>query len=374
MRVVLTDFKIMRPRYETPQEESLRWLAAAHARMRPEVSTEHATAQMHKALRRFGCSAEMIGSRGHELSDFRHQDWERMEIFRLPAHAQGLEARTRFFGQAVEGVLERFYAEEQAPPQELLHVTCSGYLSPSPAQLLVAKRGWHQRTRVTHVYHMGCYAAFPAIRIAQGLGLGLGEAGRVDIVHTELCSLHLNPALHSPEQLVVQTLFADGFVRYSVRQHAAGLRGLEVLAVREEIIPETSDQMSWITADGGMQMSLARTVPAKLAEHLEGYLGRLFEQAGLSFERDLKSCAFAIHPGGPHIVDLIRDRLGLSEHDMHLSRKVLHDCGNMSSATLPHIWSALCDSGEIKPGTSVVSLAFGPGLTISGGLLRKSCS
>ena len=62
---------------------------------------------------------------------------------------------------------------------------------------------------------MGCYAAVPAVRIAAGL-VATRLRARVDIVHTELCSLHLDPADHRIEQLVVQSLFADGLIRYSL--------------------------------------------------------------------------------------------------------------------------------------------------------------
>jgi predicted naringenin-chalcone synthase len=45
--------------------------------------------------------------------------------------------------------------------------------------------------------------------------------------------------------------------------------------------------------------------------------------------------------------------------------------GNMSSATLPHIWSGLLDDAACLPGTLVASFAFGPGLTVCGALFRK---
>ena len=43
----------------------------------------------------------------------------------------------------------------------------------------------------------------------------------------------------------------------------------------------------------------------------------------------------------------------------------------MSSATLPHIWEAMLADPEVEPGSLVVSLAFGPGLTVTGNILRK---
>jgi len=42
----------------------------------------------------------------------------------------------------------------------------------------------------------------------------------------------------------------------------------------------------------------------------------------------------------------------------------------MSSATLPHVWQAILDAPGVPGGTPVVALAFGPGLTIAGAILR----
>jgi predicted naringenin-chalcone synthase len=50
---------------------------------------------------------------------------------------------------------------------------------------------------------------------------------------------------------------------------------------------------------------------------------------------------------------------------------VLADCGNMSSATLPHIWKLLLEDPAVPPGTLIPSMAFGPGLTVCGAVLQK---
>ena len=63
--------------------------------------------------------------------------------------------------------------------------------------------------------------------------------------------------------------------------------------------------------------------------------------------------------------------LGLREDQLALSRAVLIERGSMSSATLPHIWMAAAGDPNVKAGTLVASLAFGPELTIAGALLRK---
>jgi len=69
---------------------------------------------------------------------------------------------------------------EPVAPDELMHVRCTRYVSPNGAQKVFARRGW--QTRVTNAYHMGCYAALPALRIASGF-VATG-AERVDIARS----------------------------------------------------------------------------------------------------------------------------------------------------------------------------------------------
>jgi predicted naringenin-chalcone synthase len=198
-------------------------------------------------------------------------------------------------------------------------------------------------------------------------------ARRSDIVHTEICSLHLNPMLHSPEQLVVQTLFSDGFIAYAVCDEAArtpGLPALELLSLCDTMAPDSTDAMTWVCSDWGMQMTLARDVPERLAEVLADLVDRVCLQAGLTSEERAQAL-YAMHPGGPRILDRMRDVLGLQEEQIAFSRGVLLEHGNMSSATLPHVWMEIAGARAVAPGRAVVSLAFGPGLTLCGAAMRK---
>jgi predicted naringenin-chalcone synthase len=86
----------------------------------------------------------------------------------------------------------------------------------------------------------------------------------------------------------------------------------------------------------------------------------------LSLEDALAKGIFAIHPGGPKIIDVIQEALELSDDQVAASRKVLLERGNMSSATLPHVWHEILQNNPGK-GAPVISFAFGPGLTVFGG-------
>jgi predicted naringenin-chalcone synthase len=186
----------------------------------------------------------------------------------------------------------------------------------------------------------------------------------------------LNPQDHSPEQLVVQSLFADGHIRYSMALDEmpgseAPRPAFEVLATHEEVIPNSLDDMTWVLSEWGFRMTLSREVPEKIATALPEFLERLLVSAGEDPRARRDQIIFAIHPGGPKIIDSVQNLFKLDDDQTASSREVLFERGNMSSATLPHIWAKLLADADVRPGTHVVSLAFGPGLTVAGAVFKK---
>ncbi|HEY7546334.1 MAG TPA: 3-oxoacyl-[acyl-carrier-protein] synthase III C-terminal domain-containing protein [Blastocatellia bacterium] len=386
MRVnpLLYDFRVQMPSLYAPQQYVLKWIATAHSKAEETASgkrQEESQPRMERRVRRFGCSPENIGFRASELHDFQRSSWEEMTIFNLHESPRGksLGARNQFFADTVSRVVDRFYKDEgETPPADLVHVTCTGYASPSAIQQLVSRNGWGELTRTTQIYHMGCYASIPALRVTAGLLLAPQKEGvsRADIIHTELCSLHFNPIDHSPEQFVVQSLFADGHIRYSMSigeeaQAAIDKPALEILAVREETVPDSLEDMTWALSEFGFRMTLSREVPNKVAARLPDFLVRLFNQAGKNYEDSKEAAIFAVHPGGPRIIESVEELLDLRSDQTAASHALLFERGNMSSATLPHIWARIVEDADVQTGTLIVSLGFGPGLTIAGALFRK---
>lgn len=360
MTPLIGSFSIERPQYEVDQEILIEWIAEAHA---CSLETSQATSLRNK-LHSLGLGRGIIDRRGSVVSDCLHHNWKDMEIYALTKETPSgapLDVRMAFFDRAASEVFERFFPNSNSLFSHLIHVTCTGYVSPSAAQKIVSKRGTN--TLVTHAYHMGCYAAIPALRMA--LGHWQVEQSASNIVHTELCTLHMNPNLHTTEQLVVQSLFGDGFISYSFASHA---RGLKVLAIHEQIIPVSTMQMTWQCHSFGFYLTIAKEVPVSISRSLNSFLSELFKKTQMSIKKEIY---FAIHPGGPRIIEQIAKLLQLQPNQYQHSLGVLKEYGNMSSATLPHIWSRILDDSNIPSGSQILSLAFGPGLSIAGALFEK---
>lgn len=363
MRTFLTNFNIFLPPNAIGQTKTLDWLQAYH-----QFRTPDKRERIEKFVKKFGVSSDLIATRRSFISDFLNLEFEKNSLF--TNEIPNLTERSQFAQKTFESVFEHLYRNRDRVPEQLLHVSCTHYESPSAAQKLVIGKEWFDKTTVTHLYHMGCYAALPAVRTAHALNCAGNNF--VDIVHTEMCSLHLNDHSYSPEQLVVQSLFSDGSIQYSaVSENQFQGKGMELLAQKEILVPGTEEDMTWRLSSDRFDMTLSKNVPKYLGERLEEFFKELFAKADLDYTKEKDSSLFAIHPGGPKIIDLSQQALQLSEEQVKYSKQTLKTRGNMSSATLPHIWeSMLVPENDQK---LVATVAFGPGLTMTGALL-KICS
>ena len=123
---------------------------------------------LQERMARYGTSAEYIARRQVSVltsrfvkhdPDSRRAD-RRYGDLRNPT-GETLDERMNLFEEVACDVFERVYRDpELPPPDDILHVSCSGYVSPSPVQSFLSRRGW-LGVGVTHSYHMGCYGAFP---------------------------------------------------------------------------------------------------------------------------------------------------------------------------------------------------------------------
>ena len=359
----IVNFQRLSPTHLVPQKEGLEWQAQRACQHRDPQEHE----KIRERFRRFGVAETKIAQRWTEIPDFDTSTPRDEHFFPLDAPPANLQARMNLYKDKVTDAFHRFYQDSTRIPEHLIHVTCTGYVAPSPAQILVNERSWP--TQTLNAYHMGCYAAFPALRMAEAfVKEHLGK--QVDIVHTELCTLHMNPFSSDPEQIVISTLFGDGYIKYSVCsvENSRG-KGFTLLALKERIIKNSAHMMTWVPGANGFEMTLSREVPLTIRDHIRAYVSDLCQDAGISLSHLLKHGLFAIHPGGPKIIELVQKQLELSNEQVASSQKILKEHGNMSSATLPHVWEDLLRT-DLEEGTPVLSVAFGPGLTVYGGLFQ----
>jgi predicted naringenin-chalcone synthase len=242
--------------------------------------------------------------------------------------------------------------------------SCTGYTGPTPELLLARDFGLRADLRRTFIGHMGCYAAFNALKVAMdGLAARPDEAVLVNC--TELSSLHFRPE-RTREQAVIHSLFGDASSTAVLSNEPPG-RGVALLRARTEQLYETHELMTWDVFSDGFFMTLSPFVPLIIGEKIGGLLERLLGPAGLAVG---DVAHWVVHPGGPKILETIAARLGLSEDDLAPSYRVLEERGNCSSATVLLVLEEVLRSRRPAAGEYGVMLAFGPGLTMESMLVQ----
>ena len=129
--------------------------------------------------------------------------------------------------------------------------------------------------------------------------------------------------------------------------------------------------MTWVPGSTRFHMTLSVMVPVIIKQSVRSFVENLFRRINLDFEQEKDRLMFAIHPGGPKIVEHIQESLGLTDEQVAISRAIFLENGNMSSATVPHIMKGILEEPSIRRGTRIVCLGFGPGLTATGLVLEK---
>lgn len=250
------------------------------------------------------------------------------------------------------------------PPDSITHlitVSCTGFSAPGLDAGLIDTIELSPSVGRTHIGFMGCHGAINGLRIADALTTA-NTAERVLLCSTELCTLHFQYGC-DPQDTVANALFADGSAAVVGSSPSGGASAPTTKAFHSCKLAATQDKMSWRVGDHGFQMRLEPQVPEIILQELKPVVANWL--AGLS----LGICdiaGWAIHPGGPKIIDAVEQSLGLPPRATQASRVVLREYGNMSSPTVLYILDQLCN--PCRDGLIVV-MGFGPGLTVELALL-----
>lgn len=246
-------------------------------------------------------------------------------------------------------------------------VSCTGYATPGLDTRIAETLGMRSDTERLVIGHMGCHAALPAMRTASNY---VNAAGRpAVVVCVEVASLHLQPPTTDVEQMVAHSLFSDAAsaaVIEPVANHQTGQ--LEIVDVEVATDAANADLMTWLVTDKGFRMGLSQRVPDALSKCVAPAIDSLLTRHGLGTSDIAK---WAVHPGGPRILDVVAQELKLKPDDLDVSRSVLATHGNCSSATIFVVLQEMLEQIEIVGGQYIVAMAFGPGLTLCATLLRR---
>jgi len=249
----------------------------------------------------------------------------------------------------------------------VIFASCTGFANPGPDYHIIQELGLRQDTQRYTLGFMGCYAAFPALRMASQFCAADPDAV-VLVVCLELCTLHLHID-SKPDNILANSLFADGAAAaiVSARQPDGTSPCYELSGFASNLLTTGEAEMAWDIGDEGFNIVLSSYVP----EIIGANVGELTRDLLSRRDLDLSAVqAWAIHPGGRSILDKVEQSLQLPTEALAASRNVLANYGNMSSATILFVLKELLKNAEDGK-TTTLAMAFGPGLTVETALLER---
>ncbi len=214
---------------------------------------------------------------------------------------------------------------------------------------------------------MGCYAAFPALRMAAHFCQANPNAV-VLVMCLELCTLHMQ-INDETDSILANSLFADGAAAaiVSAQEPQPGTHAFKLSGFESALLPAGESDMAWDIGNEGFNIVLSSYVPDIIGANIEALMVDVLGKNGSTLGNVDE---WAVHPGGRSILDKVETSLGLGTEALESSRAVLRDYGNMSSATILFVLREMLDSGE-TPRATTCAMAFGPGLTVETALLER---
>ncbi|TKY67777.1 Type III polyketide synthase B [Spatholobus suberectus] len=269
----------------------------------------------------------------------------------------------------------------------LSDITHLVYVSSSEARLpggdlyLAKGLGLSPDTQRIMLYFAGCSGGVAGLRVAKDIAEN-NPGSRVLLATSETTIIGFKPpSADRPYDLVGVALFGDGAGAMIIGSDPVleTERPLfELHTAVQEFLPHTEKKIDGRLTEEGISFKLARELPQIIEDNVKGFCDKLMSVVGFQ-NQEYNKLFWAVHPGGPAILNRIEKRLDLLPEKLSASRRALMDYGNASSNTIVYVLEYMIEEGvKIRkdgredPEWGLI-LAFGPGITFEGIVARNLC-
>ena len=243
----------------------------------------------------------------------------------------------------------------------LFFTTVTGLAAPTVDARLHNRLDMRPDVKRVPMFGLGCVAGAAGIARVHDYLLAYPDQVAV-LLSVELCSLTLQREDLSIANLIASGLFGDGAAAVvmagDARAPALPCVGPWVRASKSRFYRDTERVMGWDIGARGFRIVLSPTVPDMVRQFMAADVEDFLDGLGLQ-RSDIRS--FVCHPGGPKVIDAMQDVLELDAEDLALTRRSLHEVGNLSSSSVLFVLADTISTRRPPPGTLGLLLAMGPG-------------
>lgn len=282
---------------------------------------------------------------------------ERMDLFYEHAAPLAIDTARRALGET-----------RPEDVGQLVFVTSTGFLAPGVDVAVIRALGLAASTSRVVINFMGCAAAMNALRVSTDYVRANPDRKSL-MICLEISSVN---AVFSgdPNDVVISSLFADGcgaaLIGASEVGHPLRSGSIVVRDTFSHLLDGAEDGIVLGVNANGITCELAQSLPQYILGGVRPVIDEVLGRNGLS---DADVAHWAIHPGGPKIIESAAQALGLPAEASRLSWDVLAEHGNMLSVSLLFVLERLLarmpDGAPAAPSTGM-AFSFAPGVTVEG--------
>ncbi|WP_374722058.1 type III polyketide synthase [Peribacillus tepidiphilus] len=246
-----------------------------------------------------------------------------------------------------------------------IFVSSTGIATPTIDARIMNKLPFSRHTKRIPLWGLGCAGGASGLARAFEYCKAFPNSN-VIVLTIELCSLTFQKNDVSKSNLVGTSLFGDGVACALVCGDESNLKGIKakkympkILGTHSTLMSDSLDIMGWKVKNEGLYVIFSKDIPSIMKGWLLPNVKHFLKQFDLE-KKDLSR--FIAHPGGKKVLDAYQYELGVTEEMLSYSKAVLHDFGNMSSATILYVLERVMQD-EVGIGEYGLAAALGPGFS-----------
>lgn len=248
----------------------------------------------------------------------------------------------------------------------LVFVTSTGFIAPGVDVAMVKQLGLSASVSRVVINFMGCAAAMNGIRAASDFVRAHPDM-KAMVVCIELCSVNAVFA-DDVNDVIISSLFGDGcaavVIGASQVKHPLAPDKVVIRDSFSRLLGDAEDGIVLGVNHDGVTCELSENLPGYIYAGVDPVITNVLANNGLhKADVDL----WAIHPGGPKIIEQSVRSLGIAPHAAAPSWDVLARFGNMLSVSLLFVLELMVAQDDSSKAISTgVAFSFAPGVAVEG--------